>query len=303
MASAWAVPPAASLGSLSQSALQLFCGSHRAGDQAQATLWAVRARPDPACSEQPCAPLSRPHHPTRDAHGLQCLQGSGCAGGWVPSPACTSSTGIRDGGLGLPKPHTGPRTGVPCTHLGAVGTRSLPPLFLEGRLGPRAGQGSASGLQATLWWGLPAARPARFSCSGLGLGPGHHVHSPTQLFIHQPTHLFIRSFTHSPDHSFIHSLTCSFIHPLSCSFIHSLTCSFIHSFTHSPVHSFAHSLIYSPTHSFIPSHTHSLTPSLPLSVAHGHLPGAGPPWRWTPDRRALEGWGTCVGRSRHRLDL
>ena len=117
MASAWAVPPAASLGSLSQSALQLFCGSHRAGDQAQATLWAVRARPDPACSEQPCAPLSRPHHPTRDAHGLQCLQGSGCAGGWVPSPVCTSSTGIRDGGLGLPKPHTGPRTGVPCTHI------------------------------------------------------------------------------------------------------------------------------------------------------------------------------------------
>ena len=58
-----------------------------------------------------------------------------------------------------------------------------------------------------------------------------------------------------------------------CSFTHSA----VHSFTHSPVHSFAHSLIYSPTHSFIPSHTHSLTPSLPLSVAHGHLPGAGPP--------------------------
>lgn len=184
--------------SVHPAALQLFCGSRRPGDQAQAPLQAVQARPDPASSEQPCAPLSRPHCPARDVHGLQSLQGGGCAGSWVPSPACTFSRGIRGWGLGLPKPHTGPCTGVPRTHLGAVGTRSpVPPPCLEGRPGPRAGQGSASGLQAALWWGLPAARPGHFSCSGLGLGSGHHVHSPTQLFIHSLTHLFTHSLIHS----------------------------------------------------------------------------------------------------------
>ena len=232
---------------------------------------------DPACSEQPCVPLSRPHRPAPDAQGLQSLQGGGCAGGWVPSPACTFSTGIRDRGLGLPKPHTGTCTGVPCTHLGVVGTKSLPPLCLEGRLGPRVGQGSASGLQATLWWGLPAAGTGCFSCSVLALGPRHYIHAPTQLFIHQPTHLFISSFTHSPLHSFTHSTVHSFTHSPVHSFIHPLTCSFVHPLTCSFTHSLTHSFIHPLTHLFPHSLIHLLLPSLPPSVAHGHLPGAGPP--------------------------
>lgn len=144
---------------------------------------AAQARPDPACSGQRCAPLSRPPHPTRDTHGLQSLQGGGCAGGWSPPWPALSARGPGTGGWAFLSPH-GPRTGVPRTHLGAFGTRSLPPPCLEGRPGLRAGQGLPSGLQVALWWGLPAARPGHFSCSGLGLGPGHHVHSPSQLFIH-----------------------------------------------------------------------------------------------------------------------
>ena len=124
------------------------------------------------------------------------------------------------------------------------------------------------------------------------------------LFIHPLTFSFIHSFTSSfiypLTHSFIHSLTCSLIHPLTCSFLHPLTHSFIHSLTHlftysllcSLTHSLTHSLIYSPAHSFVHSLTHTLPLSLPPSLCGS----------WTSDRRTLEGWGACVGRSRHRLE-
>lgn len=169
--------------SVNPAVLQLFCGSHHPRDQAHAPPPAAQPRPDPACSGQRSAPLSRPPHPAWDTHGLQSLQGGESAGGWSPPWPALSARGPRTGGWAFLSPHR-PRTGVPRAHLGAVGTRSLPPLCLEGIPGLRTGQGSTSGLQVALWWGLPATRPGRFSCSGLGLGPSHHVHSPTQLFIH-----------------------------------------------------------------------------------------------------------------------
>lgn len=192
--------------SVHPAALQLFCDSRRPGDQAQAPLQAVQARPDPASSEQPCAPLSRPHRPARDAHGLQSLQGGRCAGGWVPSPACTFSRGIRGWGLGLPKPHTGPCTGVPRTHLGAVGTRSLvPPPCLEGR--PGAQGGSRLSLRAP---GGSVVGPASRQARSLLLRSRPGLRSP-------------RSFTHSAVHSFIHLLTRSITHSLIYSLTHSFT--------------------------------------------------------------------------------
>ena len=129
------------------------------------------------CAAQPSTP-SRSGHPRPPV-----LAGRRVCRGLVPSPACTFSTGTRDRGLGLPKPTRAPHRGALHT-FGSIWYQESTPPCLEGRPGLRAGRGSASGLQVALWWGLPAARPGRFSCSGLGLGPGHHVHSPTQLFIH-----------------------------------------------------------------------------------------------------------------------
>ena len=83
---------------------------------------AAQARPDPACSGQRCAPLSRPPHPARDTHGLQSLQGGGCAGGWSPPRPALSARGPGTGGWAFLSPH-GPRTDRKSTRLNSSHTQ------------------------------------------------------------------------------------------------------------------------------------------------------------------------------------
>ena len=166
MASALAAPPDASLGSLSQSALQLFCGSCRPGDQAQAPLRAVQAHPT-----QP-AQSSRVYHSAVHIVSLRMPRASspcravGVQGAGSPPRPALSARGSGTGAWAFLSPTLGPAQGCPAHIWEWLGPRVYLPCAWRGDWDPG--------------WAKAQPQDSRQLCGGACQLPGQAA-SPVQF--------------------------------------------------------------------------------------------------------------------------